>query len=144
MTGNKCGLFTHKSVPVIFESPCISNRMYDDKNNLSTWNLGNAYTYIENVCHRCRFVSVALLLYRGHVIPYSRSHRSPRRHNMADTQDLNCQFIIYWPQMSVLCWILCHMSCRMLCVFDLDPATEDKGKWKTSLFLNSFRLLVKW
>jgi hypothetical protein len=23
MTGTQCGLFTHKSVPVIFESPCI-------------------------------------------------------------------------------------------------------------------------
>jgi hypothetical protein len=23
MTGTECGLFTHKSVPVIFESPCI-------------------------------------------------------------------------------------------------------------------------
>jgi hypothetical protein len=23
MTGTDCGLFTHKSVPVIFESPCI-------------------------------------------------------------------------------------------------------------------------
>jgi len=23
MTGTKCGLFTHKSVPVIFEPPCI-------------------------------------------------------------------------------------------------------------------------
>jgi hypothetical protein len=22
MTGTECGLFTHKSVPVIFESPC--------------------------------------------------------------------------------------------------------------------------
>jgi hypothetical protein len=44
---------------------------------------------------------------------------------MADTQDLNSQFIIYWPQMSLL-W--CHMSCRMLCVFDLDRVTEDKRK----------------
>jgi len=24
MTGTDCGLFTHKSVPVIFEPPCIS------------------------------------------------------------------------------------------------------------------------
>jgi len=26
MTGTDCGLFTHKSVPVIFEPPCILRR----------------------------------------------------------------------------------------------------------------------
>jgi len=26
MTGTDCGLFTHKSVPVIFEPPCIKGR----------------------------------------------------------------------------------------------------------------------
>ena len=28
MTGTDCGLFTHKSVPVIFEPPCICICMY--------------------------------------------------------------------------------------------------------------------
>jgi len=27
MTGTDCGLFTHKSVPVIFEPPCITNNI---------------------------------------------------------------------------------------------------------------------
>jgi len=27
----QCGLFTHKSVPVIFEPPCISQRGVNDK-----------------------------------------------------------------------------------------------------------------
>jgi hypothetical protein len=33
MTGTDCGLFTHKSVPVIFESPCIYTYMI--QNNYS-------------------------------------------------------------------------------------------------------------
>jgi hypothetical protein len=33
MTGTECGLFTHKSVPVIFESPCIIS-LWDSTFNL--------------------------------------------------------------------------------------------------------------
>jgi hypothetical protein len=35
MTGTDCSLFTHKSVPVIFESPCIKG-LYDITRKLST------------------------------------------------------------------------------------------------------------
>jgi len=32
----QCGLFTHKSVPVIFEPPCISVLMQDETSNFCT------------------------------------------------------------------------------------------------------------
>jgi len=38
----QCGLFTHKSVPVIFEPPCImlhSSCIYAADNNIEKWNM---------------------------------------------------------------------------------------------------------
>jgi hypothetical protein len=33
MTGTDCGLFTHKSVPVIFESPCTLRMLFQYPEN---------------------------------------------------------------------------------------------------------------
>jgi hypothetical protein len=35
MTGTDCGLFTHKSLPVIFESPCTYTIRAVQHNNIS-------------------------------------------------------------------------------------------------------------
>jgi len=32
----QCGLFTHKSVPVIFEPPCMHGNMFQPKGHLQT------------------------------------------------------------------------------------------------------------